>query len=77
MLASCSTSEKVRYQPIKPNPIICPKKVDCQTPEINIKTNGDLVKVLDKSLNTIEVCQIIIESLEHCIEQYNHINKGE
>lgn len=77
LLASCSTNEKVRYQTLKPTPIICPKKVDCQPPEGNIKTNGDLVKMLDKSLNTIEVCQIIITSLEHCIEQHNQINKGE
>ncbi|WP_225981340.1 Rz1-like lysis system protein LysC [Mannheimia pernigra] len=72
-MASCSTNEGVRYHILKPNPIICPKKSDCQTPTINIKTNGDLVKALDKSLNTIEVCQIMIESLEHCIEQYNEI----
>ncbi|MEG9499910.1 Rz1-like lysis system protein LysC [Mannheimia indoligenes] len=75
-MAGCST-EKVRHQTIKPNPIICPKKVECRLPEANIKTNGDLAKMLDKSLNTIEVCQIMIESLENCIEQYNQINKGE
>ncbi|WP_371739895.1 Rz1-like lysis system protein LysC [Mannheimia sp. ZY171111] len=76
-MASCSTSEKVRYQIIKPNPIICPKRLECQTLATEINTNGDLVKALDKSLNTIEVCQVIIESFEHCIEQYNKINQGE
>lgn len=58
-------------------PIICPKRLECQTPATEINTNGDLVKALDKRLNTIEVCQVIIESFEHCIEQYNKINQGE
>ncbi|WP_419672900.1 Rz1-like lysis system protein LysC [Mannheimia haemolytica] len=76
-MASCSTNESVRYHTLKSNPIICPKRLECQTPATEINTNGDLVKAIDKSLNTIEVCQVIIESFEHCIEQYNKINQGE
>ncbi|WP_422386346.1 Rz1-like lysis system protein LysC [Actinobacillus lignieresii] len=68
LLTSCSTNV---HHAVNPNPLHCPVSNDCRIPSFVIKTNKDLVITLEKSLNTIEVCQLIIESQKNCIEAYN------
>ncbi|WP_374189204.1 Rz1-like lysis system protein LysC [Actinobacillus lignieresii] len=68
LLVSCSTD--VQHL-AKPDPLHCPLRNDCRLPSFEIKTNKNLVGTLEKSLNTIEVCQLIIESQQHCIDAYN------
>ncbi|WP_423841780.1 Rz1-like lysis system protein LysC [Actinobacillus equuli] len=70
-LAACSTTETVSYQTLKPNRLMCPTHMMCEAPKGTVSTNADLVTMLDKSLNTIDVCQLIIESQKNCIEAYN------
>lgn len=70
-LAGCSTQEVVRYQVVKPLPLLCPQSHQCQMPHYQIKNNGDLVTTLDRALTTIELCQVEITALKECISQGN------
>lgn len=68
-LAACSTQTKPTT-----NRIICPQSNQCQTPNIQIKTNGDLVTTLTDTLNTIEICKIEKQALIDCIENKDGSN---
>ncbi|WP_156541900.1 Rz1-like lysis system protein LysC [Gallibacterium genomosp. 3] len=68
-LAACSTPKK----PTTNHPI-CPQSNQCQTPIVNIKTNGDLVTTLTDTLNTIEICKIEKQALIDCIENKDGSN---
>ncbi|WP_413789431.1 Rz1-like lysis system protein LysC [Gallibacterium faecale] len=63
-LAACSTPKKPTT-----NHLICPQSNQCQTPNVQIKTNGDLVTTLADALNTIEICKIEKQSLINCLNQ--------
>lgn len=54
---------------------MCPTQVMCQAPKVAINTNADLVTTLEKSLNTIELCQLQIDALQDCITDYNNTNQ--
>ncbi|WP_369074427.1 Rz1-like lysis system protein LysC [Muribacter muris] len=69
-LAACSNRGQVNIS--KPNPLICPSENHCRQPNLHhLNTNGDLIKALDQSLTTIELCQIQLQAYQQCIEIYN------
>lgn len=76
-LVGCSTTENVRYQPIKPPPLICPKSHQCQIPPFHIQNNGDLAKTLDHTLTVIELCEIELQAWEKCVDEFNQRNGNE
>lgn len=46
-------------------------------PSVEVKTNADLARSLDKALTQIELCQIQLNALSECITEYNQHLKGE
>ena len=76
-LVGCSSNERTHYQTVKPNPLLCPTHDSCQMPSVEVKTNADLARSLDKALTQIELCQIQLNALSECITEYNKHLKGE
>lgn len=50
---------------------VCPNAHLCQTPTLNIKTNGDLVLAVERLFNSLELCKLKEQALTTCIDNYN------
>ncbi|MGR6981205.1 Rz1-like lysis system protein LysC [Testudinibacter sp. P27/CKL/0425] len=69
-LSACST--QAVYKAVPPAPLLCPTTALCTSQvRLAIRTNGDLVTALDRTLGQLETCAIAHHALQICINQHN------
>lgn len=66
MSAACST----KVTPVK-SKLLCPTENRCNQINVSVKTNRDLVIMLNQSLHQTDLCKIENDALKRCIADFN------